>query len=70
MGFAFLAHSVKKIQEGENKVIAINLFSIYFFHPFLSVYAFDFQNVNRRVTEKRKRIKISLINISDECLRL
>jgi hypothetical protein len=47
MGFAFIAHSVKKIQEGENKVIAINLFSIYFFNPFLSLYAFHFHNVNR-----------------------
>ncbi len=54
MGFAFIAHSVKKIQEGENKVIAINLFSIYFFNPFLSLYAFHFHNVNRLITEKEK----------------
>lgn len=54
MGFAFIAHSVNKIQEGENKVIAINLFSIYFFNPFLSLYAFHFHNVNRLITEKEK----------------
>lgn len=54
MGFAFIAHSVKKIQEGENKVIAITLFSIYFFNPFLSLYAFHFHNVNRWITEKEK----------------
>ena len=53
-GFCFHSIFRKKIQEGENKVIVINLFSIYFFNPFLSLYAFHFHNVNRLITEKEK----------------